>query len=256
MNLTELSTKIANAPNLDFGTIFGNSIELFKKTWGQGVIMLLLNMVLILPALIILYIPIIVAAASGIPESEIQAGNLSPWYMIVFFLLFIPVMAVAQTITIGLTAGFYRIVKDKDLNESRSDSNLFMFLKKDNLGKLFMLSVFSLGITIGAVLLCYFPVFYVAVPIGLFSVVLAFNPELTAKEIVKASFKLGNKKWLLLFGLIIVASLLSQIVGLLLCGIGIFFTASFVYLPYYLVYKEAVGFEDSSKISQIETTEF
>lgn len=256
MNLSELSTKITNAPNLDFGTIFGNSFELFKKTWGQGTIMLLLNMVLILPALIILYIPIIVAAASGIPESEIQAGNLSPWYMIVFFILFIPIMAIVQTITIGLTAGFYRIVKEKDLNESRSDSNLFMFLKKDTLGKLFMLSVFSLGITIGAVLLCYFPVFYVAVPIGLFSVVLAFNPELSAKEIVKAAFKLGNKKWLLLFGLMIVASLLSQIVGLLLCGIGIFFTASFVYLPNYLVYKEAVGFEDSSKISQIETTEF
>lgn len=256
MNLTELSNKITNAPNLDFGTIFGNSIELFKKTWGQGIIMLLLNIVLVLPALVVLYIPIIVAAASGIPESEIQAGNLSPWYMVVFFLLFIPVMTLVQTITLGLTAGFYRIVKDKDLEEFGQEANLFMFLKKDYLGKLFMLSVISLGITLIAVLLCYFPVFYVAVPIGLIPIILAFNPELTASEIVKAAFKLGNKKWLLLFGLAVVAYLLAQIIGLLLCGIGIFFTASFVYLPYYLVYKEAVGFEDSSKISQIETTEF
>lgn len=256
MNLIQLLNKITVAPNLDFGSIFGDSIELFKKTWGDGILMLLINIVLILPVFLILYLPIIAAAASGISDSEISSGELSPIYMVSFGLLCIPVFALIQTISIGLTAGFYRLVKEKDLGELNKSANLFMFLKKEYLKKLFLLSLMSIGIAVVAALLCYLPVFYVAIPLGLIPVILAFNPELTATEILKASFKLGNKKWLLLFGLVIVASLLSQLVGLLLCGIGILFTASFVYLPYYVVYKQSVGFEDSDKISQIETEAF
>ena len=70
----------------------------------------------------------------------------------------------------------------------------------------------------------------------------AFNPELSVGDIVKASFKLGHKKWLLAFGLILVSLLLAQIVGMLLCGIGTLFTAAFVYHPTYLIYKEVIGF--------------
>lgn len=257
MNLTELSNKISNAPALDFGNIFSEAIELFKRTWGQGVLLLLLNMILVFPAVLILYIPIIAAAAaSGSTELEMQAGNLSPWYMIFFFLLFIPVMALVQTITLGLTAGFYKIVKEKDLNDEIGEqASLFMFLKKPYLGKLFLLSLISLGIALLAALLCYLPIIYVMVPLGLFAVIFAFNPELSAKEIVKSAFQLGNKKWLLIFGLVVVTSLLAQVVGLLLCGIGVIFTASFAFLPNYLVYKKTVGFEDSTEISEIGTTE-
>ncbi len=199
--------------------------------------------------------PIIIASASGVSEYDIQAGNLSPWYMVTFGLLFLPVLALVQTVTIGLTSGFYRVVRDKDLGVLGQEANLFMFLKKDQLSKLFLISLITYGITLLAVILCFFPIIYVAVPLGLIPVVLAFNPELKALEIVKAAFKLGNKKWLLLFGLSIVAYFLSQLVGLLLCGIGIFLTASFVYLPNYLVYKQAVGFEELDKISQVETSE-
>src|SRR5690606_9811595 len=255
MNLIQLLNRITVAPELDFGNIFGESIDLFKKTWGQGVVFILVNMALAVPAIIILYMPMIVAATSGVSQADIEAGNLSIWYQVVFGLLFLPIIAVIQTITLGLTAGFYRIVKDLDHNQNSQGTSLFMFFKKGHLGKLFLIAIISLGITILATLLCFFPVFYVAIPVGLFPVIFAFNPELTSSEIVKAAFKLGNKKWLLLFGLTIVAYFLSQIVGLLLCGIGLFVTASFVYLPIYLVYKQSVGFEQTKEISQIETSE-
>ena len=79
----------------------------------------------------------------------------------------------------------------------------------------------------------------------------AFNPEFSVGEIVKGSFAIGNKKWLLVFGLLIVSSLLAQIVGMILCGIGVFFTAAFVYHPIYLVYKNVVGFEDDNAVNHI-----
>ena len=65
-------------------------------------------------------------------------------------------------------------------------------------------------------------------------------------DLIKLSFKLGTKKWLVTFGLVIISSILAEVVGLLLCGIGIFATASFIYLPTYYIYKEVIGFDDNS----------
>jgi hypothetical protein len=77
--------------------------------------------------------------------------------------------------------------------------------------------------------------------------IFAFNPELSVGDIVSASFKLGHKKWLLSFGLLIVSGILAEIVGLLMCGIGVLFTAAFVYHPTYFIYKNVIGFENDSE---------
>ena len=106
------------------------------------------------------------------------------------------------------------------------------------------LVLLSMLIAVVAMILCYLPIFYVMVPLTFLTVMFAFNPELTPSELVKVSFKLGNKKWLISFGLIIVSSILASVVGFLLCGIGSLFTAAFVYHPVYLIYKEVIGFED------------
>src|SRR5690606_2459382 len=124
----------------------------------------------------------------------------------------------------------------KDLNIAASD-DYFHFFKKHYIVKILKLSLASVGISILAAMLCGLPLIYVIVPISFFSIMFAFNPELSVTDIVKASFALGNKKWLLAFGLTIVASLLAEIIGLLMCCIGIFVTMSFVHLPKYFIYK-------------------
>lgn len=254
MNFNLLLEKIENSKSIDFGTVFGKAIELFKKTWGHGVLLVIVTFLLALPALMILYVPIIGAAIAQSNNPE-MGSEMSPVAMIPFFLLLLPVLLIIQTISLGLMAGFYKIVRSKDLNREVENNSLFMFLKKPYLGKLFKLSFFSLVIALLATLLCVFPVIYVSVPLIFISIIFAFNPELSAKETLKASFKLGNKKWLITFGLIVVSSFLAQMVGMILCGIGLLFTASFTYLPTYLVYKEAVGFDDDNEISQIGTSE-
>jgi len=65
---------------------------------------------------------------------------------------------------------------------------------------------------------------------------------------------LGNKKWLIAFGLIIVSSVLAEVVGFLLCFVGLLFTATFVYHPLYIIYKEIIGFKEHDTIQEIETT--
>lgn len=49
MNLTQLQSKINNAKDLDFGTIFNQSMELFKKVWVQGLLTLIISGAMMIP---------------------------------------------------------------------------------------------------------------------------------------------------------------------------------------------------------------
>jgi len=41
---------------------------------------------------------------------------------------------------------------------------------------------------------------YIVVPLSFIIAFLAFNEDLSDKKLVKASFRLGNKNWLVIFG--------------------------------------------------------
>ena len=114
-----------------------------------------------------------------------------------------------------------------------------------------MIALSSVGITVLAALLCYLPLIYVMVPIYFFVPFFGFNSDLRIGEIINASFKLGNKKWLITFGLVIVSSFLSSILGYLACGIGILFTSAFIYHPIYFIYKDVIGFDAHEALDDI-----
>ncbi|MFD2822045.1 hypothetical protein ACFS5M_00085 [Lacinutrix iliipiscaria] len=250
MKLQEFERRVQNAKDLDFGDIFNKSIELFKKVWVQGLVILLLTMVLMIPFYIIMYLPLI--AAGLIDPSMFEAGNdPSPLLTIPFVLFALVFSVVAMVIGLGMRAGFYRICKMKDLDEAGSE-DYFYYLKRPYLSKLVKLSLATFGITLLAALLCVIPVFYVMVPVTLMNLIFAFNPEQSVSDIIKSGFALGNKKWLITFGLIIIASFLAQIVGMIMCFVGVFVTASFAYIPVYYIYKESVGFDKDDELKQIE----
>lgn len=252
--ISSLSEKIASAKELDFGTIFGEAIELFKKTWLQGVLLQLFTLVVMLPLIIVLYVPligmVIAQQESGYNDNEAFISFFAG--MSILYVVFVIVgIFVLGTISVALNAAFYRIMQKLDYNEQVTSSDFFYFIKGKYLSKIFVLMMASFGIGILATILCYVPLIYAIVPLSYFALIFAFNPELSVGDIVKTSFKLGNKKWLISFGLIILASLLAQIVGFILCGIGVLFTATFVYHPTYLIYKHVVGFDDNNDIEKI-----
>ena len=92
------------------------------------------------------------------------------------------------------------------------------------------------------------------VPVALINVIYALNPDMSASDIVKVGFKLGNKKWFITFGLMFVAGLVAQVVGMIMCFIGVFVTASFAYIPLYFMYKETLGINEKNAIDEIGTT--
>ncbi len=238
--------KIAQAPKLDFGDILSKSFHLFKKVWVEGMVHILITIAITIPVMILVYVPLV---PMMIQEGQMLSGQeFNPFteypapVIIGYILLLLVLILVLQVFTYGISAHFYKVIQKADTGKPRDTGGYFVFLK-GNFSKLFILSLAALGIALLAIALCYLPILYVMVPLQLLIVFFAFNPTLSVSEIVKASFKLGNKFWLIIFGLIIISSLIAQL-GILLCFIGIFVTASFVHLPMYYVYKDAIGFDE------------
>lgn len=240
MNLETINQKINERPSLEFGSIFSRSIDLFKKVWLQGFITLLLTLVTILPFYIMIYIPLI---AAGITDPEMLKHEEPPAMVVLAMCILMPIFLVGViTFGLALNAAFLRICRQKDLNITTSD-DYFYFFKEGRLGKILILASTLLGLSLLGMLACGIGIIYLAVPISLFPAFLAFKEELSAIEIVKASFTLGNKNWLVIFGLVVVMGIVAEL-GIILCCIGILFTAMLSKIPAYYMYKDGVGFED------------
>jgi hypothetical protein len=239
--------KIEEANKPDFGNILSKSFELFKKVWEQALYHVLMTMIVVIPMLLVIYIPYVLFVFNGMEYDSYgyyQEPELLPYlpFIILYGLIVLVVIFLGQAFVFGVTAHFYKVLRNEDTGSTDDVGGYFDLIKKDY-KKLFMLSLMSFGIVLLAAILCYLPIFYVMVPIQLVVVMYAFNPELSATEIIKASFKLGNKFWLIIFGLVIISSMIAQ-VGIILCVVGVFFTAYFVHVPMYYVYKDTIGFED------------
>ena len=248
MNYSEIQSKIQNAQHLDFGKILDLTINMFKEVWLKGFLMVLV-MLLLGGFLTFLFITIGLTP-NPYNTIEYQEFNLfSNYASNAFYNL--PQTIIISSLMIGLLAGFYKICKKVDLNENQND-DLFYFFKGDYIKKVFMLGIIYALIAAIAQAMFLIPYIYAFIPLSFFAVVFSNNPELTETEIVKLSFSLGTKKWLLTFGLIFITGILGML-GIIAFCIGVLFTMSIMYLPVYFVYRDVVGFEDDSEIMKIGT---
>ncbi|MDF0715282.1 hypothetical protein PY092_03895 [Muricauda sp. 334s03] len=237
MNFTNLSERIQQSAPVEFGTVFNNSVELFKKVWLQGFLTLVLTFVSISPFYLLIYLPMI---AVGISDPDAFENNELPPAIGGIMILIMPIfMTAVMMVGICLNAAFLRICRKYDLNESGKD-DYFYYFKKEYLVKALILSLIMTGLSLLGLLTCGLGIIYLVVPMSLFPAFFAFDKELSAMEIVKAGFALGNKNWLMIFLLVIVAGLVSQL-GVILCLVGVLFTAMFSKIPIYFIYKDAVG---------------
>jgi len=244
-----LKEKIENAPSLDFGNIISEAIELFKKVWVKGFLMVLF---IVIAAVILGFIfqAIGLAVDPAILMEGITIESLTKFYS-QNALYSLPQTILVSTITIALLAGFYRICKQEVQGENQND-DYFFYLKKEFLSKALMLGIFYAVIAAIAQALLLIPYIYVFVPLSYFAIIFSNNPELSEIEIVKLSFALGNKKWFISFGTIFVCGILGAL-GLIACFVGVILTISIAYLPVFLIYKDVVGFDNRSEIDFIGT---
>ena len=243
--------KIEQAAKPDFSDIISRSFEMYKKVISEGIVHMLISLAIAIPFILLVYIPIL----PGYIEMIQHAGD--PHYqpsffedmgpaMIVAWVLIVLVMSfIMQVFNVSIFGHFLKFLKNKDLG-TNDDIGGYFTIAKDHFGKIIILSLATTGISLLAMLACYLPLFYVMVPLSLISPIFIFNPELSVSDMVKASFKLGNKYWGVLFGLFLVSGLMASL-GLIACYIGIIATAFFSYIVTYYIYKDTIGFDEEVK---------
>ncbi len=237
MDFTNITQRIGASAPIEFGTVFNNSVELFKKVWLQGFITILLTLLAILPFYLVIYAPMI---AMGITDPETLRHNQMPPVFTLFMTVFMPIFMLAiMTISLCLNAAFLRICRKYDLDEMGKD-DYFYYFKKEYLKKAFVLALLMIGLSLLGMLACGLGIIYLVVPMYLFPAFLAFDKELSPMEIVKSSFALGNKNWLMIFLLVVVTGIVAEL-GVVLCFVGVFFTAMFSKIPAYFMYKDTIG---------------
>lgn len=243
----DIFQKIENAPKPSFENILSKSFDLFKISWKDCLFHGLISLAIAIPFLILVYAPLMPMYIEMI-QASVNGGYYEPSLdfsvgMIIGYIVLILIFSVMmQVVGIGIAAHFYQVLKKHDTDAPVHTGGYFIYLK-ENFGKIFILSLAMMGISLLAILLCYLPIFYVMVPLQLITPIFAFNKKLSVKNIIKASFKLGNRFWLIIFGLVIISSLIAQI-GIIACFVGVFVTAYFVHIPMYYVYKDTIGFEE------------
>jgi hypothetical protein len=250
MNFQQIKNKIQVSKSVDFGTIFNLSIELFKKTWAQGLIMMVFLMisVFVIELLFVLPITFFAAVPNFVDNSVFNKLSVLAIFLLVLFFFFIATMMIA--VSNALIGGLYIIYKKADHNEPFSTNDFFMLLAKDKIGKTILIGLAQFLVILVFYMMCCLPIIYAAVPVSYIIVIYAFNQELSVTEIVKLAFVIGNKNWVETFLLRLVTSFVAML-GIFLCGIGLLVTFAIVLIPLYFVYKQVVGFDDNNEIDEI-----
>ena len=234
-----LKEKIDNAKSVDFGKVLEDTFTLFKKVWLTGFLLVIIVIVISFGTSFLFQV-----LGMNYRINEFTFDSFNDFFTIYSSQLIynIPISLITTFATFILLAGFYKSCKEADEDNHKTDF-LFYFFKKKYLSKITLLSVIYAALTIVAQALFLFPIIYAYVPLMYFIVLFAFNPESSIGEIVEQSFIFGTKKWFITFGAVFLMMLVAMF-GIVACCVGVLFTISIAYIPAYIIYKEAIGFDD------------
>ncbi|WP_299183245.1 hypothetical protein [uncultured Aquimarina sp.] len=251
MNSNQLFEKIENSKKPEFGDIMSKSFELYKKVFSIGMVHALVIFAIAIPFILVVYLPLLpfyidMIQNAGDPYYQpsflegFSVMMIVVWVVVIFVLSFI-----MQVLNISVYGHFLKTLKNQDLGLTEEIGGYFTIAKK-HFGKIILISLANMGIGMLAALACYFPIFYVMVPLQLVILIFIFNQEMSVENIIKAAFKLGNKYWLTFFGLIFVSGIFSAL-GVIVCYLGVIATMFFSYIVMYYMYKDTIGFENENE---------
>jgi hypothetical protein len=259
VQIEEISSK---GYQLDFGTVFENAFENYKKiALYAGLVLLVFSILftIILFAGIISYI--------GVEHIEEFGNKMKQFSQLKVMPLDIAIPLNASIILISaiispFMTGFFKMADCGQKGEEFHVSTMFSYYKSPYFLNIFMsiiliglmstglaLLLESVGLSfIGSVtsLLISF--------LTLLTIPLIIFANLNAADAIKYSILLVSKQPLTLLGLIIVAGI-GAALGIFGICIGIFFTWPFMYSMNYVIYKSIVGFDETSEIDEISGTE-
>lgn len=245
--------------NLEFGDVFNDSLEIYKKViWITGFAFFILT-----AFIVVLYFAIITLFFSTEnfvnTMTEISLMEGTPAYMIVS--LFIGI-AIAVAIS-PLYAGILEICNNAQTNREFDLSTIFIHYKssyfKDIIisslliaitASLIVDSLTLLGLPLIGTMIVYIIQFFT-----LFTIPFVIFGNLKAFPAIQASFLIISKNFLIIFFLMLISIILAFLGIIGLC-IGILFTLPIIYTTQYAIYRRAIGVEEHDELDEIGRIEY
>ncbi|KAF2333794.1 DUF2189 domain-containing protein [Flavobacterium daemonense] len=247
-----------NGYSLDFSTVFDHAFENYKK-------------IALYSALIIFLVCVVVGVAAVITVASIYGLEHAPKIIEESMKPSPPTLENAIISTIGISlitaifapfgAGFFKMADAADKDNEFKVSTMFYYYKAPYFGQLFVATLIISAINniianslesagyvfIGAGISIFINYFmYFMVPLIVFG-------NLKAVDAIKGSITLVGKNPLLIFGLFILG-MIGSIVGVVACGIGLFFTVIFntslIYATYYGIFTKEQDEDSIDAIGQ------
>lgn len=252
--LQKLETIKNEGYTLDFGDVFSNGFEIYKKMFlNAGIAFLILAVVFTS-----LFMGII-AAVFGFTDfasqmTKFNIANFSVVGVLVYLLVTVIVTGFMAPFSAGILKMAYCAVK----NEPFSLSTAFEYYKSHYFKDLFIAAIiitfFSVGINsvleysgikFFGVLVAYLISFFtfLTIPLIIFG-------NLTATQAIQNSILLVTKKPIVIGGLLIVTFIVAMF-GIMGFCIGIFFTLPLIYAVHFAIYDAIIGIDKSSELDQI-----
>jgi hypothetical protein len=251
-----------NGYQLDFGTVFENAFENYKKIAIYAGLMLLvfsILMAILFMAGLVAYIGVDHLEEFANKMKQLQGVKVMP------IEIALPLNAgiiLFSTIINPFMAGFLKMADCGDKDEEFHVSSMFSYYKVPYFSNL-TLSVFIIGfISTGLTMLLQYSGYsftgtIISLTISFFTILtvpfIVFE-KMNAIEAIKSSCTIVSKQPLVIIGLIIVAAI-GGVIGIFGLCIGVFFTMPFMYSMNYTIYKTIIGIDDTSEIDEITGTE-
>ena len=243
-----ISKKIAEAQKIDFGSLFNESVQVFKKVWLQGFILQLLSIGISIPLMFLNFSILQDVGVDSNSQYSIQKILIDDAMtqqhgsaLIIYYLVTIVVGIISSL----LSFGFFKVIGQMDKGQDFVFSEFFYFFRNGRFTKSLLLVLANFGVAILAVLMCVFPIFYVMIPLMFVTPFYVYNSELSISEVLKSSFALGHKKWGITFAITLLNIITLYILIIFTCGLGALFFGCFLQIPIYVLYKKIISFESS-----------
>lgn len=245
--------------NLEFGDVFNDSIEIYKKViWITGFAFFILT-----AAFLVLYFAIIALFFSTgdfiNTMTEISLMENSVTFMVY-------TMLIAIVVSVGVSpmyAGVLEVCHNAKNNKEFDISTIFKHYKSSYLKEILISSLLIvittsliadaltlLGLAFLGTIITYTLQF-----ITLFTIPFIIFGNLKAIPAIQASLTLLSKNFIVIFGLMLVAVIIAFIGIIALC-IGILFTLPIIYTTQYAIYNTAVGVEEHDELDDIGRTDY
>jgi hypothetical protein len=243
--------------SFDFGEVFNQSIEHFKKiALMAGIVFILLTLI---SGAFVFGIMAVGFGISGFTDTMtgFAMGSFSTVGMVAYMVVVVIISGLMAPIHAGLLNMVYLAAHGRDF----SISTVFGYYQTKYFKELFLVAVLrtllntvisfallSTGVQFVGMLFTYLLMFFL-----MLSTPLIIFGECKAIESIKLSFMIVARQFFVLLALVIVSLIICCLGFIGLC-IGIFFTAPFIYATIYAIYDHIVGTDGADELDEIGTS--